>query len=144
MPRYNYICNDCLTNAAREVGRELADAELGALIFEVIYTFTATDAQKKAVSQCPTCEGYNTKITIFEAPAYRVRGHNWEEFRRENKGAMQRDMALHQLHDEDPYGYMRKPGEVSDLADKIRSGARKQSQAKVFDCGAKSRSKKAK
>ena len=145
MPTYDYICDDCLANAAREIGRELLDEELDALMFEVKHSMVATDKEVKAISKCPNCDGQNTKKTISASYHIRVRGHDWHTFRKENAGALQRDMALHQLQDEDPYGRYRQPGEASDLADRIRKAARKQSQAKVFDCGGgKKLSKKAK
>ena len=145
MPTYDYVCNDCLKEAQKDVGRELTDDELSILTFEVKHSMVATDEQIKEVSQCPTCQGHDTKRVIMTVPHARVRGlghRSWQEYRAENANAFRRDMALHQLHDEDPYGHMRKPGESSDLADRLRKSAKKPSKEKVFDTRSSSKPSK--
>jgi hypothetical protein len=41
-------------------------------------------------------------------------------------------MALHQLQSSDPYGYMRQSGEKEDLAQRLRTGGRRQTDKKHF------------
>ena len=75
-------------------------------------------------AKCPDCDSTDTQITIdVSGQSAFIRGHNWEEFKKKNKSAMRRDMALHQLKTDDPYGYMRSGDDKDELADKLKSSA---------------------
>jgi hypothetical protein len=133
MPQYNYICKDCVDAAEKKLGRELTEDEQVVLLFETSHAMFPTVEEALKATQCPLCDGHNTKITLLEVTQHTlIRGGNWQEFRAKNASALRRDMALHQLQDGDPYGYMRQPGEKDDLAHRLRTGGKKQTDKKHF------------
>lgn len=134
MPQYNYICNDCIAAREAEVGRPLTDDEQSEIVFEVSHSIVFPPKQKlQKITKCPLCESSNTHITMLGTDqSIRIRGGDWREFRKKNAKALQRDMALHQLQNDDPYGYMRPPGEKADLADKLRASGKKHTQKTHF------------
>ena len=132
MPRYNYICDDCVKTAEKKLKRELDEEELGAFVFEVSHGFEPT-AKELKLTKCPFCGSRKTKTTLIGSDiTFRVRGGDWREFRKKNAAALQRDMALHQLQNDDPYGYMRPAGDKEELVDKLRKGGRKQTNRQYF------------
>ncbi len=133
MPRYNYICKDCITVGEKKLGRPLTEEEQSSIIFEVSHGMFPTEKELLVVAQCPFCDGHNTIITLLDTnQSMRVRGGDWHEFRKKNAKALQRDMALHQLQNNDPYGHMRPAGDKEELTDRLRSGGKKQTDKKHF------------
>jgi hypothetical protein len=133
MPRYNYICKDCLAFTEKKLGREATEEEQSTLVFEAVHGMFPTVEEVLKATQCPFCDGHNVVKTFLGVTIdYRVRGGDWREFRKNNAAALQRDMALHQLEHDDPYGYMRKPGDKADLADQIRDGRKKKTKKQYF------------
>lgn len=132
MGLHDYICNDCVAFAKKELDVEdLTEEQESMLVFETKYGFTATSKELKIATQCPFCDGNNTKKIITGPACVRFRGgHNWEEFRRENNSSMRRDMAIHQLKTADPYASMRQAGEVDDLAHRLKASGLKSNQVK--------------
>lgn len=125
MPFYDYICEDCIDCACKELGvDDLNEDQESALIFETRYGFDADEDEICRTTECPFCESHKTKkiVCTSSAPYIRIRGHNWEEFRRKNQKAISRDMAVHQLESEDPYASMRQPGEADQLKHDLQTG----------------------
>jgi hypothetical protein len=72
-------------------------------------------AEKPEV-KCPLCEG-NAAVVINQAPNWYWRGDCYA-----NKEDCQKQMNIHKLKTNDPYGYMRQPGEVDDMISNIKRG----------------------
>lgn len=84
-------------------------------------------------TQCPDCEGNKVeKILDVSGLLVLVRGHDWNEFKQENKEAMRRDMAIHQLEHNDPYGYMRTREEKDELADQLKASVTQKPKPQYF------------
>ena len=133
MPLYNYICDDCLAYAKKKLGRELTDDDRRTFLFEARHSMTASPAEIHDATECPFCDGHNTKRTLLDVSVHTfIRGHIWEEFKRDNTAAMRRDMALHQLQNDDPYAGMREPGEADDLANRLKMGGKKDPGRQYF------------
>jgi hypothetical protein len=133
MPFYNYICSDCIAVEEKKIGRELTEEEQIPLVFEVFHAMFPTKKELAEKTQCPACRGHNTHTTLLEtSQSFRILGGDWREFKKKNAAALQRDMALHQLENDDPYGYMRTPSEKADLADQLRSSSKKRPKRKHF------------
>jgi hypothetical protein len=133
MPYYNYICKDCSAAAVKHLGRELTEDDQRVLLFETRHGMHVTDKEIAEATQCPICDGHNTERTMLDVSTHAfVRGHNWEEFRRENSAALRRDMALHQLQSDDPYSSMREPGEKDDLAERLKRAAAQKPRPQHF------------
>lgn len=134
MPRYNYICSDCIAAREKEVGRPLTEDEQQEIVFEVSHSIIFPAGKKlQELTQCPLCDSHNTHITLLGTDqSIRIRGGDWREFRKKNAKALQRDMALHQLQNDDPYGYMRTPDDKAELVDKLRTGGKRQTGKKHF------------
>ena len=133
MPRYNYICKDCLAHLDKKLGRQSTDEEQIPLLFETFHPIFPTVKEALAATQCPICDGHNTQITLLETTqTIRCRGGDWGEFRKKNAAALQRDMALHQLQNNDPYAYMRTASDKADLTDKLRDGSKKKTKKQYF------------
>ena len=140
MPRYNYICKYCAALASEKLGRELTDEEAEEFLFETRHSMSPSNKELAETTKCPDCERNDTeKVIDISGQIIFIRGHDWEQFKRENKAAMQRDMALHQLNTDDPYGYMRENDDKAELTDKLKSGATKKPKPKYFT-GASKRS----
>ncbi len=128
MPRYNYICYDCLASLEQMLGREATDQERSVCVFETRHGFEPTTEELKEASCCPTCQSNNTKITLLGSDVTGfVRGVNWQEYRRNpaNAAAIKREMDIHILKNNDPYGHMRQPGEAAELIEKLQKQATK-------------------
>jgi len=133
MPRYNYLCRKCAAEASKKLGRDLSDEEIPEFIFETRHSMFPSDEELSEAAKCPDCDSTDVKKLIdVGGQSTFIRGHDWEEFKRENKSAMRRDMAVHQLENDDPYGYMRKGDDKDELADKLKSSATKKSRPKYF------------
>lgn len=133
MPRYNYFCKYCAVLATERLGRELTEEESNDFLFETRHSMFPSDEELAEAARCPDCDGNDVeKIIDISGQSTLIRGHDWNEFKRENKGAMRRDMALHQLESDDPYGYMRTQQDKDELTDKLRSGATKKSKPQYF------------
>jgi len=92
-------------------------AKGGDLIWEVKHSI-----HKDPKVVCPLC-GAKAERTLMGTPvpiAY-IRGDGYLD----RKGC-RRDMDLYKLNqNQDPYGYMRQPGEVDHLKDKLRRGGKR-------------------
>lgn len=133
MPRYNYLCKHCAAKAVKNLGRDLTDGELAEFLFETRHSMFPSDEELTKAARCPDCDGDDVeKIIDASGQLTFVRGHDWNEFKRENKGAMRRDMALHQLESDDPYGHMRTQRDKDELTEKLKSGATKKSKPQYF------------
>ncbi len=138
MPIYDYLCDDCVKCACKELKVDnLNEDQESALTFETRHTFDADEEEIRKTTECPFCEGHNTKRIMYgksSVPYIRIRGHNWEEFRKANQKAISRDMAVHSLDDEDPYASMRQPGEADQLKHDLQTGGNwdKNTDKKIF------------
>jgi len=136
MPYYNYLCLDCIDYAEKELGRELTDKDKRVFLFEARHGMDAPPEEVKKLTECPFCDGHNTRKTMLDVDVHTfVRGHDWGEFRKNNASALRRDMALHQLKNEDPYASMRAPGEADDLAHRLETGGKRDPGRLHFDMG---------
>jgi len=136
MPYYNYICSDCVAYAEKELDRELTNDDMRILLFEARHSIVATPEEIHELTGCPFCDGHNTKRTMLDVDIHCfVRGHDWQQFRKENSAALRRDMALHQLKQNDPYSGMRESGEADDLAHRLETGGKKDPGRIHFDMG---------
>jgi hypothetical protein len=114
MARYNYQCNDC----------SKGDDPSKWIIWEVQHGMNEKPKQK-----CPKCKGTNTTISYvgFDPPPFHTRGYGWLDVK-----GRRRDMNLHTLVNNDPYGHMREPGEKDELAHSLRKGGKHDPKAKRF------------
>jgi hypothetical protein len=124
MPTYDYTCDDCIDYAINQPeAKDYTKDEIeSAFTFEARYSFHASKKEARKLTECPFCDGHNTRKMITSPMHVRVCGHNWEDFKKENAPALRRDMALHQLQNEDPYAHIRPDGEADDLAHRLRTG----------------------
>ena len=76
--------------------------------------------------KCPLCGDKATRI-IGNSTEFYFRGNKYLD-----KLGCQRDMNLHKLQRDDPYGYMREPGEKDHLVDKLRKGGRHDPKPQYF------------
>lgn len=136
MPRYNYLCLDCQGQLATRLGHTPSEMELlDEVVFETGHSLDPTPEELEQATKCPSCGGHNTQKTLLGVSQFVfMRGHNWEEFKRDpnNREAMRRDMALHQLGIDDPYGRYRQSGEASDLTHKLKTGGTQQPKRQYF------------
>jgi predicted nucleic acid-binding Zn ribbon protein len=142
MPRYNYVCHTCGTELTKGLGRQptneeiLGSAEQPGAVFETEYLFAATKKQIHEATECPMCGGHDTEKTLLgNNQHFYMKGYGWLD-----RAGIKRDMNLHRLiHDEqgDPYAEHRVPGEVDDLATRLRKGVQKKPQ--VFDTKTKTK-----
>ena len=75
---------------------------------------------------CPACGTKAIKVIVRTPIAY-FRGYGYLD-----KKGCHRDMNLHKLSTDDPYDYMRQPGEVDHMKDQIRKGGRFDPKPKHF------------
>lgn len=133
MPRYNYLCKYCAAEAAKKLGRDLTEEELSEFLFETRHSMFPSEEELVEAARCPDCDGTDIEKMIgVSGQLIFIRGHDWNEFKKENKDAMRRDMAIHQLEQEDPYGYMRTQQERNDLAEQLKSSAIKKPKPQYF------------
>ncbi|MDP1712582.1 MAG: zinc ribbon domain-containing protein [Candidatus Nanopelagicaceae bacterium] len=69
---------------------------------------------------------FNTSFTSY------TKGYGWFD-----KKGVRRDMDLHKLTHNDPYGYMRQPGEKSDLIEKLKKGGKRNPKRRYMTSGRK-------
>lgn len=128
MPLYNYICNDCRSEAEKVKGSELLVSELGEVIFETSHRMEPSDAELAEARICPRCNGSNTEKTHVGCNVIcYVRGNGYLD-----RAGCHRDMNLHTLENGDPYAEMREPGEVDDLKQRIKKAGQHNPNAKHF------------
>lgn len=70
--------------------------------------------------KCPVCEGKSHRV-IQKISAVYIRGNGYLD----KKGCL-RDMNLYKLQKDDPYGYMREPGEKDHLIGKLKAAGKHQ------------------
>ena len=59
MPRYNYICSDCIAAREKEVGRPLTEDEQQEIVFEVSHSIIFPAGKKlQELTQCPLCDSH--------------------------------------------------------------------------------------
>ncbi|MCK9558125.1 MAG: hypothetical protein M0R50_08820, partial [Candidatus Cloacimonetes bacterium] len=117
----------------KKLGRPLTDEEHFGFIFEVSHSMNAASKELKKLTKCPLCGKHNTEKTFLGTSIdIRIRGGDWREYKKKNAAALQRDMALHQLQNNDPYGYMRTDSDKADLADKLRAGSKEKPKPTYF------------
>jgi putative FmdB family regulatory protein len=105
MPFYNYLCESC------------------EFVFEKSHGI-----HEKPEVPCPKCNKPTGKTFLGMTFHFHVRGDGLVK----DKAGARRDMSLHRLMKDDPYGRMRQPGEKDDLANKLRRGGKHQRNAKTF------------
>ena len=66
--------------------------------------------------KCPICNE-KAAVIINKSPNWHWRGDCYA-----NKADCQKQMNIHKLQTNDPYGYMRQPGEVDDMIHSIKRG----------------------
>jgi len=133
MPTYNYACKYCAALAIEKLGRELTEDEAAEFLFETQHAMFPSEKELTEATRCPDCGRTDTAMVIdISGQVTFIRGHDWEEFKKKNKSALRRDMALHQLKHDDPYGYMRDGDDKDELADKLKAGATEKSKPKYF------------
>lgn len=99
--RYDYRCSKCST-----------DKEW--IIFEVEHGMS-----EEPEILCPKCKHKCEKAFLEQSNISWTRGYGWLD-----KRGRKRDMNLHKLENNDPYGHMRESGEAEDLAKRLRNGGR--------------------
>lgn len=132
MPFYDYICLDCVSSLVPD-DREPTTEEANECVFETRHSMFAKDDELERTTSCPKCGGKNTKKLIrAENISTLVRGVVWEEYLRNNRKAISRDMALHQLQEDDPYAGMREDGESDHLANVLKKGGLHKTKPIIF------------
>jgi predicted nucleic acid-binding Zn ribbon protein len=111
MPTYNYICEHHKTKDDQD------------FVFEVNHGMS----QKPEVL-CPQCKKPCERTWLGMTFQFYFPGNGMVR----DKAGARRSMNLHQLENDDPYGYMRQPGEKADLVDKLRKGGKHQGHPKVI------------
>lgn len=129
MATYNYLCADCERLAAEIKGAALTTEELWEVIFETSHHMEPTEEELAEARICPRCHGQNTEKTFIGVgpPICYVRGNGYLD-----RAGCHRDMALHKITTDDPYDYLREPGEAEDLANKLRRGGQHNPHTKYF------------
>lgn len=133
MPTYQYVCNSCLS--ALTGGKEPSEEQHYSCLFDTYYSFSATKEEIAAACICPRCNGTDVDRNYTPVMAIRIKGKNaaeWRQFYKDNAAAIQADKNLHDLQHSDPYKDHRTPGEVKEVADKIRDSTKKKKDTKYF------------
>lgn len=124
MPVYKYMCEDC--SVAKKINKSDLydnDNEINGYHSNGEYLFFKKYTMKDKINnpKCPKCGGRNTRQSFLDnnLVCY-IRG---DGIVKDVAGA-RRDMNKHHLLNQDPYGYMRQPGEVDDMLDKMRDAGR--------------------
>ncbi len=102
--KYDYSCSDC------------------GFVFE-----TAHGMKEKPKVPCPKCKSLKTKIAFLTIAPFYIKGNGYLD-----REGVRRDMNLHKLVNDDPYGYMRQRGEKEDLIQKLKRGGKRQKNPKNF------------
>lgn len=117
--RYDYRCLNCSN-----------DKEW--IVFEVRHGIS-----EKPTIKCPLCGKTNCERALLDNPVSYTRGYGWLDKRGRN-----RDMNLHKLVNDDPYGHMRETGEADDLANRLRTGGKEKKRlGKITKIGGKKQTK---
>ena len=84
---------------------------------------------EKPKVKCPKCGGLDTEqcFSGFEPPTFYIHGQGYLDVK-----GRRRDMHLHKLMNDDPYGHMRQPGEKEELAASLRKGGKHNPKGKKF------------
>lgn len=128
MPTYNYCCPQCkitdLLKTDEEFGLRFYQHkdENSPLIWEVKHSI-----HEKPEVECPLCGAVSSRTFLGVDPVdFRTKGNGYLD----TEGC-RRDMALYRLTNAgghegagDPYDYLREPGEVDDLADRLRKAGK--------------------
>lgn len=75
--------------------------------------------------KCPVCE--SSALRLISGGEFYFRGNGYLD-----KAGCRRDMNLYKLQQNDPYGYMRQPGEAEHLADSIRKRGKRDPKREYF------------
>ena len=105
MPAYNYKCEEC----------------------EHVQEERHMMAESPDIS-CNECGGKCSKTLEGVKIMCWVRGYGLAN----DRAGAKRDMHLHHLTQKDPYAIHRQPGEVDDMANKLRRGGKHQKNTKTF------------
>jgi predicted nucleic acid-binding Zn ribbon protein len=81
--------------------------------------------------RCPVCEGKTRKV-MCAVPSY-VRGNCYLDVE-----GCRRDMNIYKLQNDDPYAYMRQPGEKDEMIAKLKRGNK--AKPKYFTTGGSAKS----
>ncbi len=120
MAFYDYQCLDCLEEANKIKGSPLLPDEEWETIFETSHAFEPTKAELKAAKKCPRCGGHNAVRSYRGSNGYF------------DKAGCHRDMNVHKLETDDPYGEYREKGEVDDLKNKLKRAGQHNPKTKHF------------
>ena len=106
--RYDYMCHDCSTKKN--------------FVFIIEHGM-----MEKPKVKCPKCGKTNTEKTFTTSAGFYVKGVGYLDVK-----GRRRDMHLHKLMNDDPYGHMRQPGEKEELAASLRKGGKHNPKGKKF------------
>jgi len=123
------VCSDCRGKKEEEIGRELTDDEISSFcLFETYHGFDPSESDLKEAMECPDCEGHNTQKSFIGVDTeIMIRGIEWSEYKKDpkNKAAIDRDMQIHTLRNNDPYASMRQDGEKEHLESNLEKSKTK-------------------
>ncbi len=147
MPRYNYMCSkECKFGDALKPDfngldlQELFGKPTPALYTERGFTQKEQILESRIVWEvshsiaespeilCPHCGAKAQRTMLGINTTFYFRG---EGLVRDKAGA-RRDMNLHTLLNDDPYAHMRQPGEVDDMANRLRKGGQHNPNRQYF------------
>lgn len=117
MPRYNYICNKCEKKARKQFGDDITQEQFEQhVLFETAHSMEPTEEELAEAAKCPRCNSRDCAITVYGSDVVSfIKGYGWAD-----KDGARRDMNLFHLTQDDPYAQYRVPGEVDDMAAKLK------------------------
>jgi len=133
MASFFVICRACENKLRRQLKKQkrqdCTQQEYEELVlFETEHSINADAAEVAEAMICPRCDGTECEKTFYgyNTIGY-IRGNGYLD-----KAGCHRDMNLHRLETEDPYGEMRQPGEVDDLKGRLKRAGQHDPKPKHF------------
>lgn len=104
------------------------DQDGNILLSERLTWFVEHGMSEKPLIPCMGACGDTAVLIITNAATFYNRGYGYLD-----KSGCRRDMNLYKVaYDEDPYGYMRQPGELDDLKTRLRKGGKFNPKTRYF------------
>lgn len=132
MANFYVVCKTCEKKLAHQLKKEKRECTVDQyeelVLFETEHAISATEQEIAEAMICPRCNGSDCEKTYYgyNTIGY-IRGNGYLD-----KAGCTRDMNLHRLVTEDPYGHMRVPGEVDDLKARLKRGGQHNPKAKHY------------